>query len=76
MTGAASGIGKEIARTYVGDGGRVVIADLNQQGADAVAAELGGPQKALGVAMDVTKEEDVDAGVARAVAHFGRLDIW
>jgi 3-hydroxybutyrate dehydrogenase len=75
VTGAASGIGKEIARTYVGAGGRVVIADLNQQGADAVAAELGGPQKALGVAMDVTKEEDVDAGVARAVAHFGRLDI-
>ena len=43
VTGAASGIGKEIAKTYVHAGARVAIADLNQRGADAVAAELGGP---------------------------------
>jgi 3-hydroxybutyrate dehydrogenase len=75
ITGAASGIGREIARTYAREGARVVIADLNQQGADAVAAELGGPGKALGVAMDITREEQVEAGMAKAIAAFGRLDV-
>jgi 3-hydroxybutyrate dehydrogenase len=75
VTGAASGIGREIARTYAREGAKVVIADLNQQGADAVAAELGGADKAIGVAMDVTSEEQVEAGMAKAVAAFGRLDI-
>ena len=42
VTGAASGIGKDIAMLFARDGARVVIADLNQKGADAVAAELGG----------------------------------
>jgi NADP-dependent 3-hydroxy acid dehydrogenase YdfG len=50
-TGAASGIGKEIARAYRREGAKVVIADLNQAGADAAAAELGG-KEAIGVAMD------------------------
>jgi len=54
VTGAASGIGKEIARAYAREGARVVIADLNQTAADAIAAELGGPLKAFAVAMDVT----------------------
>jgi 3-hydroxybutyrate dehydrogenase len=75
VTGAASGIGKEIARTYAREGAKVVIADLNQQGADDVAAELGGAGKAIGVAMDVTSEEQVEAGMAKAIATFGRLDI-
>jgi len=75
VTGAASGIGREIARTYAREGAHVVIADLNQQGADAVAAELGGSGKALAVAMDVTSEEQVEAGMAKAIATFGRLDV-
>jgi 3-hydroxybutyrate dehydrogenase len=75
VTGAASGIGKEIARTYAREGARVVIADLNQTAADATAAELGGPQKALAVAMDVTDERQVEAGVARTVDHFGKIDV-
>jgi 3-hydroxybutyrate dehydrogenase len=75
VTGAASGIGKEIARTYVGAGAKVVIADLNQKGADATADELGGSAKAVGVAMDVTNEAEVEAGMAKAVAAFGRIDI-
>jgi 3-oxoacyl-[acyl-carrier protein] reductase len=76
VTGAASGIGKEIARTYVRAGAKVVIADLNQAGADAAAAELnGGERNAIGVAMDVTDEVQVEAGMAKAVAAFGRLDI-
>jgi 3-hydroxybutyrate dehydrogenase len=76
VTGAASGIGKEIARTYVRAGAKVVIADLNRAGADAAAAELnGGERNAIGVAMDVTDEVQVEAGMAKAVAAFGRLDI-
>ena len=75
VTGAASGIGREIARTYAREGAKVVIADLNQQGADAVAAELGGASTAIGVAMDVTSEDQVEAGVAKAIGAFGRLDI-
>ncbi len=75
VTGAASGIGKEIARTYARDGARVVIADLNQAGADATAAELGGSRKALGVAMDVTNEQQVEAGVARTMEQFGQIDV-
>jgi 3-hydroxybutyrate dehydrogenase len=59
----------------VREGAQVVIADLNQQGADATAAELGGAGKALALAMDVTSEEQVEAGMAKAIAAFGRLDI-
>ena len=75
VTGAASGIGKEIARTYAREGARVVIADLNQTAADATAAELGGPEKALAVAMDVTDEQQVESGVARTVEQFGKIDV-
>jgi 3-hydroxybutyrate dehydrogenase len=75
VTGAASGIGKQIAKTFVREGARVVIADLNQKAADATATELGGAGKALGVAMDVTNEQQVDAGVARAVQQFGKVDV-
>ncbi len=75
ITGAASGIGKDIATVFAAEGAKVVIADLNQAGADATAAELGGQGKALGIAMDVTSEEQVDTGIAKAISTFGRLDI-
>jgi len=75
VTGAASGIGKEIARAYAREGAHVVIADLNQTAADAIAAELGGPLKALAVAMDVTNEQQVEAGVARTIEQFGKIDV-
>lgn len=76
ITGAASGIGLEIARTFAREGAKIVIADLNQAGADAAAASLDPTgERALGIAMDVTDETQVDAGMARAVAAFGRIDI-
>jgi 3-hydroxybutyrate dehydrogenase len=76
ITGAASGIGLEIARTFAREGAKIVIADLNQAGADAAAASLDPTgERALGIAMDVTDERQVDAGMARAVAAFGRIDI-
>jgi 3-hydroxybutyrate dehydrogenase len=75
VTGAASGIGKEIAATFAREGAKVIIADLNKAAADATALEMGGPDRAMGVAMDVTSEAQVEAGVAEALARFGRIDV-
>jgi 3-hydroxybutyrate dehydrogenase len=75
VTGGASGIGKEIVHAFLNQGAKVVIADRNQASATAAAAELGGPDVALGVGMDVTNEAQVDAGMAAVVDTFGRLDI-
>lgn len=76
ITGAASGIGKEIAFEYARQGAKVVIADLALEAANATANEIiqaGG--RAMAVAMDVTNEAQVDQGVAAAVAAFGGVDI-
>ena len=76
VTGAASGIGKEIAHTLAKAGAQVAIADLNIAGAQAVADEInaaGG--SAMGVAMDVTDEAAVNAGIAGVVERFGPIDI-
>ena len=67
ITGAASGIGHAIARRYVEAGGKVVIADLNADGAAKAASELGDTKTAIGVGMDVSKEDQVNAGVEQAV---------
>ena len=76
ITGAASGIGKEIAITFAREGGKVVIADLDQKAADATAAELDPTgAHAIGVAMDVANEEQVNAGIAKSIAKFGALDV-
>ncbi len=76
ITGSASGIGKEIALLFAREGAKVVIADLNKQAADAAAAELKerGAQ-AIGVGVDVTSEEQVDAAVEEAARAFGGIDI-
>ena len=77
VTGAASGIGRAIAERYVRAGALVAVADLKQEADDAVAAELTakGPGRAIGVAMDVTDEDQVNAGVAKVVAAFGGVDV-
>ncbi len=76
VTGAASGIGREIARRFAAEGAAVAIADLDAGAADAAAVEIrrdGG--RSIGVAMDVTAENEVEAGMARCVEEFGRLDV-
>ena len=76
ITGAASGIGKEIARTFSQAGASVVIADRNAAAAHATASELdSGRAGAMGLEMDVTNESDVDSGVAAVVEAFGRIDV-
>ncbi|MEO8537496.1 MAG: 3-hydroxybutyrate dehydrogenase [Betaproteobacteria bacterium] len=75
VTGAGSGIGRAIAARFARAGARVVIADLSQAAASTVAREIGGSGRALAVGMDVADEQQVNAGVEQAVAHFGGVDI-
>ena len=76
ITGAASGIGKQIAIEFAREGAKVCIADLSLEAGQAAAAEItaaGGT--AMAVQMNVTDEAQVDAGVAQAVAAYGGLDV-
>ena len=76
VTAAASGIGKEIAKTYFENGAKDAIADLNLDAAQAVAREFDpSGERALAVAMDVTNEEQVDAGIAQVADRFGGIDV-
>jgi 3-hydroxybutyrate dehydrogenase len=75
VTGAASGIGLGIAKRFVQAGGKVVVADLNIDAAKAAAADLGGEAVAFAVAMDVSNEDQVNAGVDLAAKTFGTIDI-
>ena len=75
ITGAASGIGHQIARRYVEAGGRVAIADIDPVNAEKAARELGDTKTAISVKMDVSSEADVNAGVDAVVKAFGTVDI-
>lgn len=76
ITGAASGIGYEIARAYYREGAKVVIADLEQKAADEAAKSIDSSgRRTAGVSMDVSNEGQVELGMSRAIKVFGRLDI-
>ena len=75
VTGAASGIGKAIAQRLAHDGACVVIADLDESKAQAVAREIGSTDVAIGVGMDVRDENAVKNALDRAVLAFGGVDI-
>jgi 3-hydroxybutyrate dehydrogenase len=75
ITGAASGIGYAVAKRFLQADGRAVIADLNPDAAQGAASCLANAQLAIGVGMDVTIEDQVNAGVKRAITAFGKIDI-
>jgi rhamnulose-1-phosphate aldolase/alcohol dehydrogenase len=75
VTGAASGIGKAIARRLADEGACVVVADIDAVNAEAVTAELGGPDVARSVVADVTDEEAVADAFRTAVLAFGGVDL-
>ena len=76
VTGAASGIGKEIARHFANEGAKVALADINLDAARTAAAELDpSGKKTLALAMDVTDEAQVDAGVDEVARGFGGIDV-
>ena len=73
VTGAASGFGEGIARRFAEEGARVVVADLNGEGAERVAREIG--RGAVAHRADVTRRQDAQGMVDAALSHFGGLDI-
>ena len=76
ITGAAGGIGKEIAKAFAAAGARVAIADLNAEQAAAAAREIDPTgMRTRAIAMDVTREQAVNDGIARVREAYGRIDI-
>jgi rhamnulose-1-phosphate aldolase/alcohol dehydrogenase len=75
VTGAASGIGRAIAARLAAEGAAVVLADRDASGAKAAAEQLGGPDVAAAIEVDVSDEAAVEAAVREAAATFGGIDL-
>ena len=76
VTGAARGIGLGIATVLRGEGADVVVADLDERGAQTAAAQLSGTgEHALGLGVDVTARAETDRMAAETLSRFGRIDI-
>ena len=75
ITGASSGIGAATARAASAAGLRLVLAARSTAAIDALAAELGGPDRAIAVTCDVTEWDQQEAMVAQALDAFGRIDL-
>jgi 3-oxoacyl-[acyl-carrier protein] reductase len=75
ITGGAQGLGFEIAKTFACHGARVVIGDLDEERAGAAAASIASPDRALGLACDVTDADAVQNLLDRGVEHFGPLGV-
>lgn len=75
VTGGASGIGKAIVERVVSEGACAVIADMNTKAAEDLAQELGGPDVAIAVTVNVTSETDILAALAKANLAFGGVDL-
>ena len=73
ITGSARGIGLAFARAYLAEGAEVAIADINLEAAQKAATSLG--PKAHAIALDVTRQDSIDAAFAEAVQKMGKLDI-
>jgi rhamnulose-1-phosphate aldolase/alcohol dehydrogenase len=78
VTGGAGGIGSATCRRLVREGAHVVLADLNLEGAEKVAAEINaefGPGRAIAVKLDVTKEDEVAAAYKATALAYGGVDV-
>jgi len=75
VTGGASGIGLATASVLASEGACIIVADLNLDGARSLADELGGPDVAVAVGMDVTDPQAVAAGMAAGILAFGGVDL-
>jgi sorbitol-6-phosphate 2-dehydrogenase len=78
VTGAAQGFGREIAQSLAVEGATVIPADVNESGARAAAEEIvqtHGRDRAMGLAMNVTDESSIAAGIDQTVRTFGGLDV-
>ena len=76
VTGAASGMGKEIALRFAEEGAKVVAADLNLEGVEAVVKEIEAKEgTATAIAVNVSKREDVEGMIDTAVETYGTLDV-
>ena len=71
ITGAARGIGRTFAESYIAEGARVAIADINLAAAQATAGVCG----AVASEMDVARQDSIEAGVAEAITELGQIDI-
>jgi 3-oxoacyl-[acyl-carrier protein] reductase len=75
VTGAASGFGEGIARRFAAEGAKVVVADINEEGAARVAAEIGGADAAMAIPVDVSRSDDMAAMIANTTDRYGRIDV-
>ncbi|HEX9139266.1 MAG TPA: 3-hydroxybutyrate dehydrogenase [Steroidobacteraceae bacterium] len=76
VTGAASGIGREIARKFAREGAKLVVADINAAAASAAATELDGSgMRAVGIAVDVADEAQVEMAMKSVISTFGQIDV-
>lgn len=73
ITGAARGIGYEIAKAFAQAGAHIVLTDINEEKVKESASTIGG--SAIGLACDVTKEQAIQQAIDETIAHFGRIDI-
>src|SRR3546814_370009 len=73
ITGAARGLGLEFARAYIAEGATVALADVDGDSVRNAAAALG--PGAVAIRMDVTRQDEIDAGFAEAIGALGQLDI-
>lgn len=73
ITGAASGFGEGMAHKFADEGAKVAVVDMNGEGADKVASDVG--HGAIAVTCDVSKGDEVEAAVARVAEEFGRVDV-